>query len=602
MRLFRSASWIHHWLVPLTVTVLGFAAIIGAGLIPAIGAIRDSVSAQALGQVNIIDGRLSQAQEEIESALIRAGTDITHNPERIPEVLERLRLLEESIESVAFVGPDGLEDLRVFATTSQGLGPRVHYEEYYFTNAKSDEVLWGDIRYTPLQAPVLPVSIGVVGQNGSLLGVIVSDISLSKLVPAQWLALQNGFISVPDQKGVRIISGETALVSERQGMLHEPVVQEIVIARTVVSSFKNQFVYINEAGNRTNAVGVPTVWGWGIVAEISEQSALTAERRLEWLALFFSLLTLAFLVLMLQRERDLGKVNNSMQHLLTESQTGARLLVQKDRELHSSNNALEETNASLQETARVLIRRDLELSQANERLEELDSMKSEFVSVAAHQLRTPLTGVRWSLKGLSSGEYGPITDDQKRVANDALKAISNATDLINDLLDIARIEGGRFGFAFKNQALAPIVEMVFEKMKLSAEGLTLTLLPIEAGIEVLADAERLSMALENVIENAVRYTPVPGSVSVSVFSKDAHVHIAITDTGIGIPKDEKARLFSKFFRAPNAVLLQTSGTGLGLYLVKNIIEKHKGSITIESEEGKGTTATVILPRVAAKTP
>lgn len=253
---------------------------------------------------------------------------------------------------------------------------------------------------------------------------------------------------------------------------------------------------------------------------------------------------------------------------------------------------------------RQLVKRELEVVHANQKLGELDAAKSDFISVAAHQLRTPLTGIKWSYTALLDKETGSLNADQKEIAEKGLSAINQAINLINDLLNVAHLEEGKLDFAFKRQSLIPIVKKAVDGIKLITEEKKMTVtskIPSVAGFpELNIDADKMALAIANLLDNAVKYTPVGGRIDFSVSQDQGLVKISVQDSGIGIPKSQKGRLFTKFFRADNAVGIQTSGTGLGLFMVKNVVDRHGGKIIVESEEGKGATFIVTLPEITAK--
>lgn len=253
---------------------------------------------------------------------------------------------------------------------------------------------------------------------------------------------------------------------------------------------------------------------------------------------------------------------------------------------------------------RQLVKRELEVAHANQKLGELDAAKSDFISVAAHQLRTPLTGIKWSYTALLDKTTGPLNADQKEIAEKGLSAINQSIDLINDLLNVAHLEEGKLDFAFKRQSLIPIIKKAAAGIKLITEEKKITMtqkIPPEAGFpELNIDADKMGLAVANLLDNAVKYTPVGGRIDFSVSQDQGLVKISVQDSGIGIPKSQKGRLFSKFFRADNATKVQTSGTGLGLFMVKNVIDRHSGKIIVESEEGKGTTFIITIPEMTAK--
>ncbi len=247
---------------------------------------------------------------------------------------------------------------------------------------------------------------------------------------------------------------------------------------------------------------------------------------------------------------------------------------------------------------RQIVKRELELARANQRLSELDKAKSDFVSIAAHQLRTPLTGIKWSYTALLDEKTGPLNAEQKELLESGLAAITGTIDLINDLLNIAHIEEGKYEFKFEKLSLAPIAQKAVAAFKMVTDEKKIALsakIP-EAGLpEFDMDGEKMSLALTNILDNAVKYTPEGGRIDFTVGQEPGLVKIVIEDSGIGIPKNQKSRLFTKFFRAENAVSVQTAGTGLGLYMVKKIIDRHGGKIAVESTEGRGTTFIITLP-------
>lgn len=227
----------------------------------------------------------------------------------------------------------------------------------------------------------------------------------------------------------------------------------------------------------------------------------------------------------------------------------------------------------------------------------LEKTKVEFVSVAAHQLRTPITGIKWAFQAMIEKELGSLSKEQQKVAEGGLETSLRMIDLINDLLNTARIEEGKFGLNMTEQPFSKILESSVENQKLEAKNKGVEIsLSIDPNLPLLnLDIEKMAIALDNIIDNAVKYTPAKGKVVITASADSNGIKLEVKDTGIGIPKSQADRVFSKFFRAPNASHMFTSGTGLGLYITKNIIESHGGSISLKSVEGLGTTVTVILP-------
>lgn len=228
----------------------------------------------------------------------------------------------------------------------------------------------------------------------------------------------------------------------------------------------------------------------------------------------------------------------------------------------------------------------------------LERLKTEFVSVAAHQLRTPLSAIKWTLRMLLDGELGVVTPEQKDFLEKTYEANERMILLINDLLNVAKIEEGRYFYRPSLTSFEPIVRSMIEYYKDEAnrKGLTLELIvPTSPLPRVMIDTEKIRLAIQNLMDNAIHYTPSGGKITVSLVKGQKDVLFSIRDTGVGIPKYQQSRVFSKFFRAENVIRLQTEGSGLGLFIAKNIIESHNGKIWFESEEGKGTTFYFTLP-------
>ncbi len=261
------------------------------------------------------------------------------------------------------------------------------------------------------------------------------------------------------------------------------------------------------------------------------------------------------------------------------------------------NKKLHELLAENYQVGKILVRRDMELTDANTRLTALDQNKSEFVSVAAHQLRSPLTGIRWTLKMLLDRDLGVLNQDQQKMIEGGLQSAVRMIDLVNDLLDVAKIEEGRFGFTFRNtppeRLLEPLLQNLHHAADAKGVAVRATISPHLPSLSM--DADKMAIALNNVFDNAVKYTPPGGAVTVSVTPATEGLEIKVTDTGIGIPEQQLRQVFTKFFRAENAVRFQTSGSGLGLYVVKNIIHSHGGTIDIANATHHGTVVTITLP-------
>jgi PAS domain S-box-containing protein len=227
---------------------------------------------------------------------------------------------------------------------------------------------------------------------------------------------------------------------------------------------------------------------------------------------------------------------------------------------------------------------------------ESDRAKSEFISTVSHELRTPMTAIKGYTDLLYGGAVGSLNENQKHFLNVIQNNTGRLIALINDLLDISRIETGRVRFETAPVKLGEVIGDVVEAMAARAQerGLNLSY-EVDAGIpEVMGDRDRLHQILTNLVGNAINYTP-EGCVTIEATDADKAVQVSVRDTGVGIDPEEISRIFDRFYRSDDPVVQAASGTGLGLPIVKMFVEMHGGRVWVDSEKDKGSTFTFILP-------
>ncbi|MDB4991955.1 MAG: domain S-box [Parcubacteria group bacterium] len=254
------------------------------------------------------------------------------------------------------------------------------------------------------------------------------------------------------------------------------------------------------------------------------------------------------------------------------------------------------TSIEIKKLAAVFVEFTNKVEQVHERDTEMSRVKSDFISTAAHQLRTPLTGIRWALEAL---EKEPINEFQKSLVDDAVNKSRDLVGIVGMLLDISSIESGKHKYVFEALQLQEVVENVahdFERQAAESK-VILTFIPSETLLPLVrADRQQIKWVLNNLIENGIRYTPVGGIVHISMAQVPGRVQVLVRDTGIGITPKDRNNIFERFYRAENAVAKENKGNGLGLYIARTIATDHGGDLNFSANEnGPGTTFTLSLP-------
>ena len=255
--------------------------------------------------------------------------------------------------------------------------------------------------------------------------------------------------------------------------------------------------------------------------------------------------------------------------------------------------------ASMDKSAMMLVHRDLELRRAKQRLTELDKNKSEFVTIAAHQMRTPLSAIRWSQQMLKNEESGTLNESQKQIVVQTLESVKGLVTLVNNLLTADHLEIGKGNDGAKVVNITSVINEVLSDCYADANEKKVTLEFPQSDIVacVNMNPDRIRDIIQNLLENAIKYTPEGGRVSVGIELGEM-ISIKVSDTGIGIPPEHVSKVFSRFYRADNAKRVDPNGSGLGLYIVKRIVEANNGTIKFEGTPGGGTTFIIQLQKAS----
>ena len=236
--------------------------------------------------------------------------------------------------------------------------------------------------------------------------------------------------------------------------------------------------------------------------------------------------------------------------------------------------------------------------ESNEKLKALDEAKDDFVSMASHQLRTPLTAIKGYTSMVLEGDAGKINATQRNLLEQSFASSQRMVFLIADLLNVSRLKTGKFVIETAPTNLAEVVGQEISQLTETAASrkLKLTYKMPKKFPSLMIDETKTRQVIMNFIDNAIYYTPAGGKISVELTETPASVEFRVIDNGIGVPRSEKPHLFTKFYRAANARTARPDGTGLGLFMAKKVIIAQGGAIIFESEEGKGSTFGFIFPK------
>jgi len=237
------------------------------------------------------------------------------------------------------------------------------------------------------------------------------------------------------------------------------------------------------------------------------------------------------------------------------------------------------------------------ITRSFERLAEANRMKSEFISIVSHQLRSPLSNLRWAIELLTSGRANGVSEKQLEYFKILKENSARMRELVSDLLIVSRIETAKLPLKKKEISLEDLVRKIIEELEPFAKASNVK---VEFGAKenlpkVFADPSQIRLVIENLLDNAIRYIKEKGRVEIKLEKIDKYCRFEIKDTGVGIPKEDQKYIFQKFFRSENVMRYQTQGSGLGLYIAKSIVEKSRGKIGFKSQEGIGSTFWFTLP-------
>jgi signal transduction histidine kinase len=497
-------------------------------------------------------------------------------------------------EEFFIINPDGNI---VFSTLNRtgNLG-----KEPYFTEALDGKQFISDVSLSGITGLPEVIITNPIKKNNTVIGVLGARVSMENL----YNIIEGIDIGKLGEIFIVNNKGELIFHKNRSKILHEKIdnnlaVKEVTYEKSGVGD------YINYKGE--NVLGsyywLP-LYRWGLIVEKNKDEAyadvLTLGKETAIISLFGVLSVVLLAIVMSKRLTEpIESLKNGAHGLasghfkpisvsskneigeLTEifNQTAEELLeIRKKLE-----NRIELANKDLEEKNRELIR-------ANEELKKLDSLKSDFISLVSHELKTPLSAIRTSAEFLESEEILDI-DVEKEMLKNIIMNIDRLTRLINDILDLSKIEAGKMEFRFEKVNVAEIVNVALGNIKYLAlkKNITISVDIPENISPVLADREKLIIVLNNLFGNALKFTHNGGRVLLTAKEEKDNVEIRVKDTGIGIDTDKLSKIFDKFYQADSTSRRKIGGSGLGLTISSGIIRAHSSEIYVESEPGKGST-------------
>lgn len=508
------------------------------------------------------------------------------------------------IREISVLSPLGKELLK-FDSAGQVSPEELTYEVFSdpFKSAVAGTHAISKVYYFEDLGPHLDFFSPIVQENGQLKGIIKMQINLNQVSTelSDVRLGQSGYLYVVDEEGRLIAHPSKSFVLERPNLSSRKIVHNALINKQ--SNFSDErYVNEREVSVVAKAEKIPG-YNWIIVLE---QPVIEAFGFLDFIQNLFIvtsigsslfLLIIAF-ILSANLTRPIRKLEQSAQ-AVEKGQVETIAVIKSGDEIESLSHSFASLIDLLVQREHSLEKTTKELESANARLRRLDKLKDEFVSLASHELRTPMSAIKSNLWMSLTGHGGPLTDKQRIYLQRSYDSTERLMRLVNDMLNVSRIDSGRISIDLQPVALTDLTQQVFDEVMPHAEelGVSLTMQPTSLP-QVLADPDKIKEVLFNLIGNALKFTPKGGAVTVSFAHNGDMIETTIRDTGTGIEKADMPKLFEKFGFIAGSYIPDRSlqGTGLGLYICKSIVELHKGRIWVNSEgRNKGTQFIFSLP-------
>lgn len=541
---------------------------------------------------------------DMNTAAQRLANVYENDPASIDASTKYVLSNNDEIKRVTYLSPAGKE-LRKFDTTGKIADDKLTFEvlsEPFFSAVTGTSSISKVYYIDDKLGPYLNLYAPIVTKQSSTSAVIKMQINASQLQNnVRDITLnRSGYIYIVDNEGRLLAHPVESYLMERPNLSSRDIIADYQQNRGA----KAEYQYVNER-NETVLAHAQKVSGydWVVVFEqpISEAYVfLDLIRNIFISALFGSMGVLLLISLQLSENltRSIRKLDQSAKEV-KKGQFKKISVIRSGDEMESLSISFSDLVDQLQEREHSLQNITIQLEKANKKLKQLDILKNEFVSVASHELRTPMTAIKSYLWMALEGKGGELNEKQKYYIQRGYNSVDRLVRLVNDMLNISRIESGTIKLTMISLDLKKIAEDVIEEVQPKANelGVIVTMNEIAQLPTVMADHDKIKEILFNLIGNSLKFTPKGGTVKISFAVNEDFVETSIKDTGSGIEADDISKLFQKFGLMPGSYTTnQTAmGTGLGLYICRSIIEQHGGRIWAQSEgRGKGATFTFKL--------
>jgi signal transduction histidine kinase len=606
----------HYFLISL---VLISGGLITSGLSELYFRYRESAEDLVRLQQEITSGvasKIEQFVQEIErtargAAKSREITEKGLSPEYRFE-LRRLLAIAPAITEAVAIDSDGISRVAVSRLTRildqkiDSALPALHLAPA-LQLAKEGKSYFGPVYFHRDSEPYVTIAVPIERYVGRAIGILQVQVNLKYVwdLVSKLRVGTEGYAYAVARNGDLIAHPEISLVLQRLNVAHLDQVRSAFQARTDASPTWTVAKNLHARRVFSSWSPIPVLDGAVFVEQPVEEvygplyASLLRTSGLLLVGLGMSLVASLFVARRVVRPLEtlrngVERIGGGDMNSRLELKTGDEIEVLAE-EFNRMTENLREAYAGLEKKVQ---ERTHELALANERLKELDRMKSDFVSHVSHELRTPLTAIKGAVDLMLREVAGPLTEKQIHYLSRVKSNTQHLARLINDLLDLSKIESGRIEVKSSCVSLTGLVHEAVEALRpVAAEKIiALEATLREPSILVWADRDKINQVLMNLIGNAIKFTPVQGKVTVSASRNcDESVQVSVLDTGPGVPTDEREKIFAKFYRVAETNGDNSKGTGLGLAISKALVELHGGKIWVESEEGRGSTFSFTLP-------